>query len=184
MVIGITGTNGAGKGTVVDYLKAKGFAHYSVREFLSEEVLRRDMPLNRTSMFMVGNDLRAQHGPGYLTEQLLVRAQRGGNAIIESIRSVGEADFLKSQGALLWAVDADRRLRYERISKRWSETDRLPFEQFVAEEEREFNNPDPTRQSLGGVIKMADAVFTNDGTLPELYQQVDLALKKAGVELG
>ena len=38
-IIGITGTIGAGKGTIVDYLvKEKGYVHYSVREFLAEEV--------------------------------------------------------------------------------------------------------------------------------------------------
>ena len=32
IIIGITGTLGAGKGTIVDYLvKQKGFVHYSVR---------------------------------------------------------------------------------------------------------------------------------------------------------
>ena len=37
IIIGITGTLGAGKGTIVDYLcKKRGFLHYSVREFLEE----------------------------------------------------------------------------------------------------------------------------------------------------
>ena len=36
-IIGITGTIGAGKGTIVDYLvKQKNFKHYSVRNFLIE----------------------------------------------------------------------------------------------------------------------------------------------------
>lgn len=180
MIIGITGTNGAGKGTVVDYLvKHKGFRHCSARAFLTEEVLRRGMELNRTSMMLVGNDLRAAHGPGYLSEQLLAQAQQAEHAVIESIRTVGEAEFLKSHGALLWGVDADRELRYERVCKRWSETDRLSFEEFVHEEEREFNNPDPTKQSLGRVIAMADVVLTNNGTPEELYAQVEMALKKA-----
>ena len=33
IIIGITGTLGAGKGTVVEYLKKKSFKHYSVRSF-------------------------------------------------------------------------------------------------------------------------------------------------------
>ena len=37
IIIGITGTLGAGKGTIVEYLVGKkGFKHYSVRELLSE----------------------------------------------------------------------------------------------------------------------------------------------------
>ncbi|MBR5146904.1 MAG: AAA family ATPase, partial [Bacteroidales bacterium] len=43
-IIGITGTIGAGKGTIVDYLvKEKGYVHYSVREFLAEEVKKRGL---------------------------------------------------------------------------------------------------------------------------------------------
>ena len=177
VIIGITGTNGAGKGTVVKYLvNEKGFAHCSVRAFLTEEIERRGLDINRTTMMQVGNDLRAQHGSGYLTEQLLSRAQETGRAVIESIRTVGEAEYLQTKGARLWAIDADRAVRYERVCKRWSETDRLSFEQFLHEEDREFRNTDPTKQSIGTVMDMADLVLTNDGTPEELYAQIERAL--------
>ena len=40
LIIGITGTLGAGKGTVVEYLvEKKGFDHYSVRAFLLKEII-------------------------------------------------------------------------------------------------------------------------------------------------
>ena len=43
-IIGITGTIGAGKGTIVDYLvKEKGYVHYSVRAFIAEEIQRRGL---------------------------------------------------------------------------------------------------------------------------------------------
>ena len=39
IIIGITGTLGAGKGTIVDYLvQEKGFKHYSVRNYLIKEI--------------------------------------------------------------------------------------------------------------------------------------------------
>ena len=42
IVIGITGTLGAGKGTIVDYLvKNKGFNHFSVRSFIAQEIQNR-----------------------------------------------------------------------------------------------------------------------------------------------
>jgi len=178
MIIGITGTLGAGKGTVVEYLKTKGFKHYSMSGFIAEEIVRRGLPVNRDTMTEVGNDLRKAHGPGFLTTQLLERAQQaGGDAVIESIRSVGEAEFLKSHDAVLWAVDADVHKRYERISKRKSEKDFVSFEKFVADEERESHSNEPWNMNLVKCRDMADILLTNNGTPEELFVQVEAVLK-------
>ena len=59
IIIGITGTIGAGKGTIVEYLTdKKGFTHYSVRSFLIDEIKKRGFEVNRDSMVLVANDLR------------------------------------------------------------------------------------------------------------------------------
>ncbi|MBQ4206222.1 MAG: AAA family ATPase, partial [Bacteroidales bacterium] len=63
-IIGITGTLGAGKGTIVEYLiEKKGYVHYSVRAFLAEEIKRRGMEVNRDTLTMVANELRANNSP-------------------------------------------------------------------------------------------------------------------------
>ena len=179
MIIGITGTIGAGKGTVVEYLKTKGFKHYSARDFWNEEIARRGLVSDRDVMTTVANDLRSIHGPEYFAEEALARAKKvGGNAVIESIRSVGEAEYLKKGKVLLWAVDADIQKRYERITRRMSETDKISFEKFVADEKREWDNADPTKQNIAGVMKMADVVLTNNGTQEELFTQVEAALRQ------
>jgi dephospho-CoA kinase len=182
MIIGITGTNGAGKGTVVEYLvKEKGFTHYSVREFLIEEIKRRGMPVDRTSMRFVGNDLRKTHAPGYIAKELLRRAQEGGgNAIIESLRNVGEAQYMREEGMLVWAVDADRTIRYERVVLRGSDTDKVTFEQFCEQEDKEMNATASYDMNVFAIIKMADEVFENSGTREELFVQVEKALAQAG----
>lgn len=179
MIIGITGTNGAGKGTVVEYLKSKGFAHGSGREFIFEEIRRRGMPLDRNSTNIVGNDLREKYGPGYIAQELMKRAlAQKKDVVIESIRSVGEAEYLKSQGATIWAVNADRKIRYERSVLRGSETDKISFEKFCEQEDRELNQKEKYDMNILGVINMADAVFINDGTQEELFAQVEEALKE------
>ena len=178
MIIGITGTLGAGKGTVAQYLVERHhFVHYSVRALLVEEIERRGLPVNRDTMTSVSNDLRARYGADYLTQQLLGRALiSGDDVVIESIRTVGEATYLKEHGAQLWAVDADIYTRYARITERASETDRVSFEKFQFDEQREFSNTDPTKQNIAGVIKLADTVFHNEGTTEELYAQIDQIL--------
>lgn len=180
ITIGITGTLGAGKGTIVDYLlKNKGFAHYSVRAYLTEEIERRGMSVNRDSMTAVGNDLRAKHSPSYIVEQLYGRAQASGsNCVIESVRTPGEVAALRSKPHFyLFAVDADPKVRYERIVLRGSETDHISYETFLGNEQREMNNTDPNKQNLGVCIREADYRFDNGGTIQQLNEQVELVLK-------
>ncbi len=179
-IIGITGTLGAGKGTVVDYLiKNKGFKHYSVRQFLTDEITKRGLPVNRDSMTMVANSLRANHSPWYIIEQLYKKAAAiGGNSIIESIRTPGEIDFLKKQGDFhLIAVDADPKLRYSRITIRASSTDDVSYDTFLANEKREFNTTDPNKQNLSKCISLADVILHNDGSLAELNEQLERSLQ-------
>lgn len=177
-IIGITGTIGAGKGTVVEYLKSKSFHHYSAREFITREILARGLPVNRDSMAEVANDLRARHGSDYVAVSLYEEAERtGGDCVIESIRTVGEIEALRSKPDFrLFAVDADQAIRYQRIVARGSETDQIDFVTFQANEAREMDNRDPAKQNLRACIALADAVLKNDGTFEELFAQVDRAL--------
>lgn len=181
IVIGITGTLGAGKGTIVEYLvEKKGFAHYSVRAYLIEEIERRGMPVNRDSMVIVANDLRTRNSPSYVTDQLYERALKSGhNCVIESIRTPGEVESLRSKGRFyLFAVDADPKLRYERIFARQSETDQIDFETFLENEKREMDADDPNKQNLRKCIEMADFVFVNEGSIEELNEQVERVLEE------
>lgn len=181
IIIGITGTIGAGKGTVVQYLTGnRGFDHYSVREFLLEEIRRRAMPENRDSMVEVANGLRRIHGPSYVTDQLYLRAEkRGRNCVIESIRTPGEIESLRRKGRfILLAVDAEPETRYRRIFARGSETDHISFDTFEENEAREMSSPDPSSQNLRMCIRQADYLLMNNGSVEDLYRQVENVMKQ------
>lgn len=178
-IIGITGTLGAGKGTIVDYLtKHHGFLHFSVRGYLTKIIEQRGMELNRDSLVAVANELREKNTPSFIAEELYREAKEAGkDCIIESIRTVGEVTALRSTGNFcLFAVDADQKLRYTRIVERASATDKINFETFADNEAREMNSTDPNKQNLGACMQLADFTFTNDGSFDELYRQVDEAL--------
>lgn len=181
ITIGITGTLGAGKGTIVEYLIAKkGFRHYSVRGFLTGEIQKLGMPLNRDSMTHLANELRAQYGPSFIVDELYRKAaQTDNNSVIESIRTPGEVKSLRSKkNFYLFAVDADPEKRYERIVLRNSETDSISYDTFIANEQREMQSEDPNKQNLKKCIAMADFIFTNNGTKEALFRQVEKALIK------
>jgi dephospho-CoA kinase len=181
IIIGLTGTIGAGKGTIVEFLvNQKGFEHYSVRAWLLEEIRKRGWPEDRDSMFNLANELRALHTASFVTDQLYdIAIKSGRNCVIESIRTPGEIDSLrKKKNFFLFAVDADPHLRYERIQIRHSETDNISFDEFRENETREMNSTDPNKQNLKKCIEMADYLFSNNSTREELFLHLEKVLGK------
>ena len=172
VIIGITGTIGAGKGTIVDYMiENYGFHHYSVRQFLAEEAEKRELPLNRDSYVTIANDLRAKYAPSYIVDQLCKKAIiTGKNAVIESIRTPGEITSLrKHKNFYLLAIDANPKIRYNRIVERNTETDKISYQTFLENEQREMTSADPNKQNLSKCIAEADFKLQNDSNFEELY---------------
>ncbi|MDB5258921.1 MAG: hypothetical protein JWO73_129 [Candidatus Taylorbacteria bacterium] len=180
IIIGVTGTNGSGKGELTSHLTTKGFGFYSVRDFLVEEIEKRGLPVERPSMKAVADDLRTRFGASHIIESLYRRAEKSGkNAVIESVRTMGEVGFLKQQeNFLLVAVDADLKIRYKRAVLRKSATDNVTFEKFAAQQEVEMKSDDPARMSLSDCIKAADVLLMNDGTMGEFRAQIDEKLSE------
>lgn len=173
MIIGITGTIAAGKGTVAEILSQKGFLHLSVREFLIEEIKRRSLPVNRDTMKEVADDLRKTKRPSYILEQLYHRAG-GKDAVLESIRSSREVQKLRELGGfVLLAVNADRNLRFQRLKERASESDHIDYRTFVEHEEREMEGKEAFEMDIRRCLEMADHTIWNEGDLEELRTKVD-----------
>lgn len=176
IIIGITGTLGAGKGTVVEYLvKEKGFIHFSVRGYLKEIISQNGEPVNRDTLTRTANELRSANNPAFIIEELYRQAASiGQNCIIESIRTPGEITSLRKQpNFYLLAVDGDIRVRFERIRSRGSETDHVDFETFQQNELREMHTNDPNKQNLAECIRQADYVIKNNGSLEELHHDIE-----------
>ena len=186
-IIGITGTLGAGKGTVVDYLTAAphNYKHYSARSLLNEIIAERGLPPGRDSMRAVANEMRAEKGPAALIEALFEKALAvGEDAIIESVRTEGEIIAVrgKDQPFTLLAVDADQKIRYGRAVERGSSTDKVSFETFQEQEAAEMTSTKAHEQNLARCMELADVRLVNNGTVAEFHAQIDqflAAQKKA-----
>ncbi len=180
MIIGITGTIGAGKGTVVEYLKNKGFAHYSSSAILKEILQERGLSPTRKNMSELADDLMKKYEGGVLHFSH-ERAQKDGakDYILEALHRTSEASYIKSIGGVVLGVDADIEKRYERAVKRKEgEKDNVTFEQFLDDTKREDEGATGTGPNIRAVLAMADVVLTNNGTQEELFAQVEQALQK------
>jgi dephospho-CoA kinase len=177
MIVGLTGSFGAGKGYVADYLvDKKGFAHFSARTFIFEEAKRRglDISKGREVTIPVANDLRKKYGPAYIIEQLMQRAkEHDGDVVIESLRAIAEVKYIQEHGGLVLGVDADPLVRYERIVKRGSETDHVSFEKWKQQEQEESNPDDPTKQDIFGALRESDHIIMNTTSLEQLEADID-----------
>ena len=173
-ILGISGTIGAGKGTAVSYFVTKHkFTHFSVRGFLLEKIRKEGLSTTRDVMRVVANKLRKDNSPSYIIECLYKQAQeQGGHAIIESVRTVGEADFLKSHNVRILAIDADKQIRYKRIRSRGLSTDHISFEEFSSQENAEMSNTDIHQQNILGVMKKSDFLIYNDGNRDDFFAQL------------
>ncbi len=180
MIIGITGTIGSGKGTVVEYFNGKGFKHYSSSAILKEILRERGLPETRTYMSPLADELMAKYEGGvlHLSHE---RAEKDGAAdyILEAIHRENEANYIRSIGGVIVGVDADIRKRYERTVKRGEgEKDNVTFEEFLEHAKREDEGESGRGPNIRAVLRSADAVLTNDGTLDELHAQIDSVLEK------
>ena len=178
MIIGIAGTFAAGKGTVVEYLKLKGFTHHSSSGRLKEILTERGLPHTRENMSALGEELLSKYKGGVL-EFNLERAKQDGadDIIVEAIHRMSEAEYVRSVGGKILGVDADMRVRYERTLKRGDgEKDAVTFEQFKEHSAREEEGKRNLTSNIRAVIESADAVVLNNGTLEEFHINIENAL--------
>jgi hypothetical protein len=152
---------------------------------LAGEAEKRGLVPNRVARRDIANEYRAK-GPTKLMEAVYEKAvpymELGENIIIEPQHTAAEVQFIKSIGGVEFAVDADLRVRYERVVKRGSEKDKVSFEQFKKAQEFEMSQTDPNMNNLGAAIAKADYHITNNTTREELFVQVEEALERAKAE--
>ena len=173
MIIGLTGKNGAAKGVVADFLKAGGFAYYSLSDMIREDITSRGEIVSRETLIAAGRRLREDGGPSVLADKILPKLDIDKNYIVDSIRNPAEVRALRSRkDFFLVNVDADQKIRFERIKSRARENDPTEFNKFVELEERELKSADPAAQQLEATAALADVTVVNNESIRELESQM------------
>ena len=180
MIVGLTGTNGAGKGTVAEILKNRGFVYHSCSDILRLELKNKGIEENIDNLIKIGNELREKFGAGVLGEKLLevIHTNREELSIADSIRNPAEIEALKKDDEfILIAVDAPIKMRYERVQKRKRAGDEVSFEKFKEQEMQQLKGSEK-QQQLIKCMEMSDFTIINEGNLDELQDKVEETLAK------
>jgi dephospho-CoA kinase len=172
-LIGLTGTNGAGKGEAAAYFATKGYAYVSLSDVIRDELRERGEPPSRDNLIRAGNELRGRFGPDVLARRALAKVGPGERAVIDSIRNVREIAFLRRQeGFVLLAIDAPVEARFARAAVRGRDESAGDFEAFRKKEEEERAGG-AAAQQLEACLAAADRIIVNDGTIPEFRRKLE-----------
>ena len=172
MIIGITGTNGAGKDTVAEFFIKQGYERLSLSDELRKELKKRNIPETREAMDSVGRELKKKEGYGTLAKRVK-KSITEKNTVIVSIRNPFEVEALQELPNFhLIAVDAPPNVRYERTQGRKRAGDDISFEKFVTQDTYEREGKNPEQQQVNRVMDMADSTVMNNSTKKELFKKL------------
>ena len=181
-IIGLTGRNASGKGTVASFLMKSSFVYHSLSDTLRNELKSKDLVESRENLIKIGNELRDEGGPGILADLMIPNLNSLENHIVDSIRNPVEVNSLRREYSnhnfTLIAVDASSETRYKRLKQRNRSGDSSSWEQFLAQEKLEESSTDPNKQQLLLTIKKADLYIDNSGTILELENNINEIIAK------
>jgi dephospho-CoA kinase len=181
-ILGIAGTNGSGKDSVGELLASKyGFLFVSVTDMLRDELATRGLPPAREHMRDLSAEWRRESGLGVLINKAVELYKAPGHKYLglaaASLRNPGEVDRVHDLGGKVLWVDADPKIRYERVQGRGGNRtvdDQKSFEQFLADEQAEMEHSgDEATLNMAGVKDKSDYFLTNNGnTLEALAAEI------------
>lgn len=190
-IIGLSGTNGSGK-DALGYMLAERhkFLFISGSDILRGEARARGQEPAREVLRAISAEWRRESGSlGVIIDKAVelykqVADQYPGGLVIASLRNPGEADRVHElNGVVVW-LDADARVRYDRIQahaaeRNRAEEDNKTFEQFLSEEADEMTTTgDSATLNMSAVKDRADIFVNNNGDDIEAFKdEAELALK-------
>ena len=169
--IGLTGTNGAGKGEAVAFFESRSFTGFSLSDQIREELKKKNLSSSRSNMIKTGNEMREKSGSDILARLVMKKVKS--KAVIDSIRNPQEIKFLRRfKNFILIAIDAPIEIRFERAQKRGRDESASTLEEFRLKEAEEETKLEQ-HQQLSKCMQMADFTIHNQGSLDEFNNKLE-----------
>lgn len=168
----------SGKDTSAEYLKKKYDAGiYSFSTMLNDVLKRFYLDFNRDNLVKISEIIRETFGEDTMAKTMAKDVENDASnlIVVSNARRPADVEYLsKLPNFVLVEIFADPKTRYERLSARREKVDdkTKTFEQFMADHQRS------TEVSILEIAKMASEKINNDGTLEQLYAQLDSLVNK------
>ena len=180
-ILAVVGMSGSGKSVIVDYLTEKGYPKVYFGGMIYKEMKKRGVERTEDgeSEKKFREMIRETEGKDWVVRQVikevydLVEAGQR-RIILDGVYSWTEYKTLKHEfpGCMTFvAIVVDKKLRYERVSKR-------PERAFDFNAIRERDRSEIENLEKGGPIVAADYYVLNNGTVAEVEKRVDEILKE------
>jgi dephospho-CoA kinase len=171
LLLPISGLPGSGKSTIAEYLRTEhGFATTSGSEILQKQARKLGKVLVlREDYHDFYLDMVEKQGTDFIARVGLALNQK--KIALDGIRTVADMHYLIQEGAIPLAVTCKRNLRFERthsLDPKYPST----MIEFVKADLME-DSLDELGPQVSSIMEEAHHIIDNNGSLEQLYQQVD-----------
>ncbi|MBQ3353363.1 AAA family ATPase [Candidatus Saccharibacteria bacterium] len=184
-ILALVGMSGSGKSVAVDYLTDKGYPKVYFGGMIYKEMEKRGIERseNGESEKKFREEIREKEGKDWVVNQVIAEAKdliaAGQKRIVlDGVYSWTEYQILKKEfprAITFVAIVVDKKLRYDRVAKRKGRS-------FDASAIRERDRSEIENLEKGGPIAAADYYVLNNGTIPDLQDNLDKILKEVGFD--
>ena len=164
LIVCLTGMPGAGKSTIADGLKLKGFESINMGNAVREEAKNRNLEPSRSNLGKLMLELREKNGPGAVAELVKpqIESSNSNVILIDGVRSNDEIEVLRKFGNVkLLAIHASTDTRFNFLQKRGRSDDPQTKEHFEERDSRELG------VGISNSIALSDYAISNIGMTKE-----------------
>ncbi|MBS1267859.1 MAG: hypothetical protein MAG458_00573 [Nitrosopumilus sp.] len=159
---------GAGKSTIAEGLKPKGYDIINMGNAVRKEAKKRNLESTRSNLGKLMLELREKNGPGAIAELIKseIESSPSNVILIDGVRSNDEIQVLRKFGIVkLLAIHASTDTRFDFLQKRGRSDDPQTKEHFEERDNRELG------VGISNSIALSDNAISNIGlTKDELIE--------------
>ncbi|MFB5606682.1 MAG: AAA family ATPase [Candidatus Nitrosomaritimum yanchengensis] len=173
LIVCLTGMPGAGKSTIAEGLKSKGYEIINMGNAVRNEAKKRNLEPTGPNLGKLMLELREKNGPGAVAELVKPQIENSSSEviIIDGIRSSSEIEVLRKYGTVkLLAIHASTETRFDFLKQRGRSDDPKTKENFEERDDRELG------VGISNPIALSDDAISNNNLTKE--ELIELSFKK------